>query len=91
MKPLTIIALGLMVILGIFVSVGSHLALTDDVEPAEPISMRWYQLDTETYYGVGTDLACSRKGNRPGIGERGYKARVGDVTLIRCVVRRSSS
>ena len=91
MKPLNIIALGLMVVLGILVSVGSYLALTEDVEPAEPISMRWYHLDTETYYGVGSDLVCSRKGNRPGIGEKGYKARAGDVTLIRCVVRRSSS
>ena len=97
MKPLNIIALGLMVALGILVSVGSYLALTEDVElaltedvePAEPISMTWHYLDTETYYGIGTDLVCSRKGNRPGIGEKGYKARVGDVTLIRCVVRTS--
>ena len=91
MKPLNIIALGLMVVLGILVSGGSYLALTEVVEPAEPISMRWYHLDTETYYGVGSDFVCSRKGNRPGIGEKGYKARAGDVTLIRCVVRRSSS
>jgi hypothetical protein len=90
-KPLNIIALGLMVVLGILVSVGSYLVLTEDVEPALPISVKWYPLDTETYYGVRADLVCSRKGNRPGIGEKGYKPRVGDVTLIRCVVRRASS
>ena len=91
MTPSNIIALGLIVVLGILVSVGCSLALTEDAEPAEPISMRWYHLDTETYYGVGADLVCSRKGNRSGIGAKGYKARVGDVTLIRCVVRRSSA
>ncbi len=69
-KPLNIIALGLMVVLGILVSAGRYLALTEDVEPAEPISIRWYHLDRETFNGVGTDLSARGRATAPGSGRR---------------------